>query len=1375
MMRITFKIIILLFIGFFLQDTVFGQISVSPEKPGFTEEVTLTFRADEGNQGLKDYNGDLYVHTGLITDQSAHGGDWKYVVADWGQNRDQLKMSATGDNTWVLKFKISELYGIPPAGNVTALAFVFRSADGSKVGKSKGDNDIYYYLKEPKFTAIPEVLPKSETAEPDWSRSANIYEVNIRQYTPEGTINEFSEHLPRLREMGVNILWFMPIQPIGVKNRKGSLGSYYSIQDYTDVNPEFGTMEDFKKLVSRAHGMGFRVVLDWVANHSAWDHQWIDQHPDWYARDKDGAIIAPYDWTDVAKLNYNQHYLREAMAEAMAFWVREADIDGFRCDVAGEVPLDFWEPVRKRLEQIRPVWMIAEDADKTYLMNRAFNANYGWTFHHLMNEIAKGIVPASAVFEDIERQQKSYPEGSYAMQFITNHDENSWSGTEYERLGNGTSAFSVLYYTVPGMPLIYSGQEAATKKRLLFFEKDPIDWSNKTLAPFYTRLNALKSEHQALWNGKHGGELRKINNDKADAVVAFSRTHPLSKVVVIINLSDKTQEVSLDAFDERGSYKEYFTGKSITLYPATKMKLEPWGYRVLIPVAGATGSIRSFQSMQKIENGLKINTNNGIYHLKSITSDAVEVVFEPEGHINPPSYAVSSSGIKVPTRTKETSTHIEYISGAMTINIRKSPFKISYQYQSRPLTKEYDGYFECNDYYGFSFELGADEVITGGGERVLGMNRKGKKLRLYNKPSFGYESYSDLMYYSMPVIISSRKYMIIFDNASDGYLDIGATDPSILSFEGTGGRMSYIVVASNDWKSLATNYTAVTGRQPLPPKWTMGNIASRMGYHSQQEVETLVSLYQKYDIPLDAVVLDLYWFGKELKGTLGNLEWYRDSFPTAEKMMAELRSKGIKTVLITEPFIIQNTLKYDEVVKNGLLATRSDGSPYLYDFYFGRTGLLDIFKESTRKWFWDIYRRHTLSGVSGWWGDLGEPEVHPDDIVHVNGRGQQVHNIYGHEWASLIFNGYKKDFPDQRPVILMRSGFAGSQRYGMIPWSGDVNRSWGGLKPQVEIGLTMGMQGLGYMHSDLGGFAGDYRDEELYARWLQYGAFQPVYRTHAQESVPAEPVFWDKKTRDIVSAYIRLRYDMLPYNYTLAWQNNTTGIPMMRPLVYMEDRMDHLNNTTTYLWGDDFLVSPVTEKGAKTQKVTFPAGNKWIDFHTGKKLNGGTEAIVPVVPEHIPVYVRAGAIIPYTGNIRHTEDIKNAQFRLEYYHDSSVQNSTGYLYDDDGMTPDAYEKGAYRLTTFKLTHHKKKITLSATVKGNGFEGEKKPENFRLNIIEDGTLECEKITVRYPDGSVEDLTTALNNQPTKANVWGKKKIKISLPLKTLPSSVEFILK
>lgn len=1285
-----------LFFAWQLQVTfLWSQVTLSPEKPGLSEEVVLTFNAAEGDAGLKGYTGDVYLHTGLITAQSSHGGDWKRVVADWNQNDERLRLTRIAPDRYQLRFRITDLYGVETNEEIYSLAFVFRSADGLRTGKAVGGTDIFYPLRESPFRrTLGSLRDTCRAPEPAWSHHAVIYEVNVRQFTPEGTFSAFAQHLPRLRQMGVDILWFMPIQPIGLEKRKGGLGSYYSIRDYTATNPEFGSLADFRRIVDTAHALGFRVILDWVANHTAHDHHWVSEHPDWYVYDEQGAIVSPFDWTDVAKLNYNAPAMRRAMIEAMCFWVREINLDGFRCDVAGEVPADFWEEARRALEAIKPVWMLAEDASQMRLLQKAFNANYGWPFHHLMNEIAQGKKPASALFNLQRETDAAYPYGSYPMHFITNHDENSWNGTEYERLGSGVRAFSVLYYTMPGMPLLYSGQEAALQKRLRFFDKDTIAWNDYPLADFYRRLNALKHEQKALWNGRHGGTWREVLHESPRYVAAFTRTAEGSKVLVVLNLSADSQRVRLQLGQDGGIYREYFTGQQLTLPPRTPMALAPWEYRVYVFEKSAERPRRSLRSLERQRTGLRLQTTDGTLHIGFFSPHAVEVTFEPIGQPNPPSYATTSAPAWTGFAVKEWPQYVEVSTSALQLRIQKDPLRIEYRYGGRTLISESDGYCDDGEAQGFSFTLSDDEILLGGGERAMGMNRRGHRLRLYNKPSYGYEEYAPLMYYSLPVVISSRKYLLAFDNGADGYLDLGAERPDELRFEAAGGRMSYFLVAANTWPELATHYTAVTGRQPLPPRWALGNIASRMGYHSQREVEQVVRQYQQDSIPLDAVVLDLFWFGPTLKGHLGHLDWYRDSFPQPEQMMADLKRQGVKTVLITEPFVLRGTRTFDEVVRKQLVGQTIMGEPYLYDFYFGRTVLLDLFKAEAQQWFWEIYRKHTLSGVDGWWGDLGEPEVHPDDLQHVVGPACLVHNLYGHVWAQLIYEGYRRDFPKRRPLILMRSGFIGSQRYGMMPWSGDVNRSWGGLKPQVEIALSMGLQGLGYMHSDLGGFAGNYRDPELYIRWLQYGVFQPIYRTHAQESVPAEPIFWDDTTKNIVRRYIRLRYALLPYHYTLAWENHTTGLPLMRPLCYADDDPALLTNTSTYLWGNAFLVSPVVQKGATAQTVHFPRGATWIDFWSGKPYAGGQVAQIPVGIEHIPVFVRAGAFVPMSDKpLPHCDAYDAEAIAVHYYHHSTATAGAGMLYEDDGYHPDALAQKAYSLLRFTATYRNNRLML----------------------------------------------------------------------------------
>jgi glycosidase len=560
-----------------------AQISLSIEKPVLNEEVILTFDATKGNRELADYEGNIYAHTGILTNQSTHGGDWKHVVAGWEENRPELKLKKVGDSIYELRFKIAELYGIPvTGGNVVALTYVFRSEDGRKIGRAKGGGDIYHYFKKPNFKEIPKAKEFSKTPEPEWAKYASVYEVNIRQYTKEGTFKAFAEHLPRLRDMGVDILWIMPIQPIGKVKRKGTLGSYYSIQDYKGINPEFGTLKDFIKLVNQCHGMGFKVILDWVANHSAWDNVWMETNPEWYVRNEKGEVLAPYDWTDVADLNFDQHHLRVAMKDAMLFWIKDIGLDGFRCDVAGEVPLDFWEDVREELNEIKPVWMLAENADQLYLMNKAFNSNYGWPFHHLMNEMAKGHRNPNEIFGYIQNVESNYPKGAYPINFTTNHDENSWQGTVFERLGKSHKVFAALTFVMPGIPLIYSGQEAGLNKRLEFFEKDEIDWTDESLMPFYKQLNQLKANNPALWNGFAGGDLKQIGVNGSDAVVAFSREKDGNQVIFMANFSNNPHKVTFRFTNNLGSQSEYFSGKTHKLIDENIMSFEPWEFRVFV-------------------------------------------------------------------------------------------------------------------------------------------------------------------------------------------------------------------------------------------------------------------------------------------------------------------------------------------------------------------------------------------------------------------------------------------------------------------------------------------------------------------------------------------------------------------------------------------------------------------------------------------------------------------------------------------------------------------------------------------------------------------------------------------------------------------------
>ncbi len=413
----------------------------------------------------------------------------------------------------------------------------------------------------------------------DWAKNANIYEVNVRQYTSEGTFNAFAKEMPRLKKMGVDILWIMPIHPIGEINRKGKLGSYYAVKDYQKVNPEFGTLDDFKSLVTNAHKLGMKVIIDWVANHTAWDNWMVKDHPEWYTKDSLNNIVAPVeDWKDVADLNYDVPELRAYMIQSMEYWIKNADIDGFRCDVAGMVPTDFWVEARKKLDAIKPVFMLAEN-DTPEILD-AFDMVYGWELHHTMNDIAQGKKTVKDLVALCTKIDTVFQKDDYIMNFTSNHDENTWNGSEYERMGDAVQAMAVLAATMPGMPLIYTGQEAKLDKRLNFFDKDTIEWNNYPLADFYTKLLTLKKENKALWNGVAGGDINILENS-GDNVFTFYREKDGNKVVVLLNLSDKTQTVSINSPKIDGNYSSLFDGDEVEVNKDSQFDLKPWGYIVL--------------------------------------------------------------------------------------------------------------------------------------------------------------------------------------------------------------------------------------------------------------------------------------------------------------------------------------------------------------------------------------------------------------------------------------------------------------------------------------------------------------------------------------------------------------------------------------------------------------------------------------------------------------------------------------------------------------------------------------------------------------------------------------------------------------------------
>ena len=456
----------------------------------------------------------------------------------------------------------------------------------AKICKNRYNRKVKIFLLHLYYLLIREMTKQNNNTHADWSYSAVLYEMNIRQLTPEGTLRAAEEKLDFLRSLGIDAIWMMPIYPIGEENRKGSLGSYYSIQDYCAVNPEFGTMEDFDSFVAKAHSLGMKILLDWVANHTARDAKWLKtKSADWYEREADGTAKIPWDWSDTAKLNYANHDVWRGQIEAMRFWVEKHNIDGFRCDMAMLVPIEFWQQAAAVLHAVKPdIFMLAE-AEELNLFDKAFDMCYAWEIHHMMCDIAKGERRVWDLRNTMYADRERYPNSAMKMMFTSNHDENSWSGSEFDRFGAAREVMTALTFVwEAAMPLLYTGQEVGYNHSFEFFERDYIPaekYQECEDTELYRKLIALKHSQPALQAGERGGRTIEIENNAKDCLMTFVRELGDSRVVAIMNLSPYTIHADYNNGIYAGEYTNAITGEKVLLPVHLEQDIEPWGYTIL--------------------------------------------------------------------------------------------------------------------------------------------------------------------------------------------------------------------------------------------------------------------------------------------------------------------------------------------------------------------------------------------------------------------------------------------------------------------------------------------------------------------------------------------------------------------------------------------------------------------------------------------------------------------------------------------------------------------------------------------------------------------------------------------------------------------------
>jgi oligosaccharide 4-alpha-D-glucosyltransferase len=764
-----------------------------------------------------------------------------------------------------------------------------------------------------------------------------------------------------------------------------------------------------------------------------------------------------------------------------------------------------------------------------------------------------------------------------------------------------------------------------------------------------------------------------------------------------------------------------------------------------------------------IKNGWKAVTNKGTIFIIPFSDNIIEVRFSPDGS-NPvdTSNAVILKPVNISKRKSQLSKVQLLESGDMKILVNSDPFFLTFIYKGDTILRESSGFDVAPGKSSVSLKLSPGEAIYGAGERAIPIDRRGYILPLYNRPSYGYGVGTTSLNYSIPLILSSKKYAVLWDNPQKGFVDIGKTHPDVMEWNAIGGPANYYVIAATTYPELMKSYTELTGRQSLPPRWIFGNLQSRMAYRNQKEIDSIVTLIQKDNFPMDAIIIDFYWFGDSIKGYLGNLDWYKKAWPDPVSMINKFRKEGIKTILITEPYILDTLKNYKVAEQKKIFVTDSVGRPYLdKNFYFGNGTLIDIFKPEACDWFWQKYKQQIDNGVAAWWGDLGEPESHPSDIYHMNGKADEVHNIYGHFWDKMLFEKYKENYPHTRLFHLQRSGFAGSQRYSAFPWTGDVSRSWSGLQAQLPLLLTMGMNGLGYIHSDAGGFAMGEKDEELYTRWLQFAIFTPILRPHGS-GIPSEPVFWSEKTQEIVRNSINLRYALLPYNYTLAWHNATSGEPLMQPFFYSyPDDTIAVKIEDEYLWGSEMIVAPIIVKGQQERKIYLPEG-RWVDFHFGTVYQGKQWIDYPVTIEQIPVFVRSGSFIPIAGPLKTTDNYKSDTFTVNYYPDGKSEFTQ---YEDDGLDNMAMSDGKFELIHYTGDQSGAKTTINLSKTGF-WPGMPKTRTITFEVLKNNvptkiTINGVGITALGPIGTAESFYRYKNGWLTIKFEWKGEPVKIEI--------------
>ena len=679
---------------------------------------------------------------------------------------------------------------------------------------------------------------------------------------------------------------------------------------------------------------------------------------------------------------------------------------------------------------------------------------------------------------------------------------------------------------------------------------------------------------------------------------------------------------------------------------------------------------------------IKFNCEGIDYEIHAYSTNIIKINSYPDDiNSSDSSYTVIMQPEEIQPNIFTDSEFAYFNTDSLTLRITLDSFGIDFIRHNEVIAGHIkNSFFRSGEINGIYFKLDENEGIYGLGLKAVDINRRKLETILYNQNVFGYEFGEDWLNTNVPLFISSNNYAIFVDNHKLHYYDADLSMPNSIKYNVNSGNLNYFFISGTCYSEIINTYCRMTGYQPLLPRWACGFIMSKVSYGTQENCLKIASAMIQNEYPLDALVFDYSWFG--YAENMGNFTWDKSNYPNPEILISGLKNKKIKTILISEPFIAQTSLNYNDAKAKNLFVKDTNGLIPSVKILGADVALLDIFKKDSRDWIWKKYEEKIDEGIEGWWIDLIEPEFHGWNWIHENGISRENHNIFSLVWAQNLFEKYKEFYPDKRPFFMYRAGWAGMQRFGASFLCGDENRSWSGLKAQIPAMLGMQMSGLSMFTTDIGGFAGYDLNSELYVRWFQFGVFSPIMRLHMGGTSQVEPFHHNKSTQDIVRAFIKLRYRLLPYNYTLFWENSQTGLPIARPMnFYDNENLLFRNINDQYYWGESFLAAPVIDTNVRKRDVKLPKGN-WINYWTKQPHKGDTTITADASLDIIPVFVKAGSFIPTIPQIYNTEEYIGDTLIIEYYPDTDVPFSEYTIYEDDGVTTDAFQKGRFLLINF---------------------------------------------------------------------------------------------